>query len=858
MSVQFARYELEQGFIHNWIVAGPLPTPVLDLDRYQGAAYKLQIARHYYDANSGIAQAPVETESFELGEAKLTWNYVRCKDDHFVDCTAFYHTCHYLKTWAYTRIVSPSAQNVTCILTTNGPADVWLNGAHVHRQEHFHHQIPHRVSFQAELIEGHNEILVRFEEVAARECPYAMALQIVDVPAQTFVFIPTPHQGVARRQTVEKAIDAAYLDRDVFVWDDEITLHWSPDLAQSADITTRLQTPDGWIYSEGQPTVSAGHQLIVGTPYTIPEGAFDVFLFPTAREYYEGNLRLERKLALTSLKNKFSDSTYGTFEERRGEALLDAAKRETNVFSEIAKMALGYWADVKTDVVMQTMDGINQRKDCSDFYLVGLLGMLIRYGRDPQFPESLKQPLEDGVLNFKYWMDEPGQDAMCYWSENHQILFHACEVLAGQLYPERVFTNAKQTGKWHREKGERLALSWLQKRGAGGFREWDSNCYFEEDLLALSHLADLAETPAVYDLATVIMDKLFFTMAVNSYKGVFGSTHGRAYTEHVRGARGESTSGVSRLFWGMGAFNQKILATVSLACMTSYGFPLILGDIAAHLPDEMWNREQHAGKLVMECDTEVGEWNVNKVTYKTPDYMLCSAQDYRAGEPGYQQHIWQATLGPDAVIFVTHPSCINQENSHRPGFWHGNVILPRVAQWKEVLIAVHNIPANDWLGFTHAYFPAWAFDEHGLSHSRRMHGKWAFARKGDGYLAITAARGLDFIHRGDSAFRELRSHGRENIWVCQMGRAALDGDFKAFQEKILALDVKYDGLWVRCATLRGETLEFGWQGDFKRNGQVEPITGFKHYDNPYCVAELNSSQLEISFGEQAMRLNFSA
>jgi len=34
-----------------------------------------------------------------------------------------------------------------------------------------------------------------------------------------------------------------------------------------------------------------------------------------------------------------------------------------------------------------------------------------------------------------------------------------------------------------------------------GFDEWDSNCYFEEDLLALSHLIDLAENVQVRELA---------------------------------------------------------------------------------------------------------------------------------------------------------------------------------------------------------------------------------------------------------------------------------------------------------------------------------------------------------------------
>jgi hypothetical protein len=859
MSVYHVRYELENGFIHNWLVAGPQAVPVLDLDHFRGDDWKLQVARRYYEPDSAVTESPVENQPFRVGDAKLDWNYNRCDDDHFVDCTAFYHTCHYLRVWAYSQVVSPAAQQATCILTTNGPADVWLNGQHVHRQEHFHHQLPHSVSFQANLAQGPNEFLVRFEEVAARECPFAMALRVVGLSPQAYVFVPTFHEGVARRETVEKAIESAYVDRDVFVWDDPITVYWPQDMAVSSPLTLRLQKPPAWIYSEGRPTVSAGHKAPLAEPFQVPEGPSHVVLMPTLQEYYEGNLRVERKIALTTLRNKFSESPYGAFDERRVEALMDAAQREAerNVFSEIAKMALGAWADVKPDVVLKTIEGINQRQDCSDFYLVGLLGMLHRYGRDPSFPSSLQQPLEECVLNFKYWMDEPGSDAMCFWSENHQILFHTCEVLAGQLYPDRIFTNAGQTGRWHREKGERMALSWLLKRGAGGFSEWDSNCYFEEDLLALSHLADLSKSQPVYDLASVVMDKLFLTMAFNSYKGVFGSTHGRTYTSLIKGARLESTSGAGRLMWGMGAFNSHILATVSLACMETYGFPLLIGDIAADLPDEMWNRERHAGQLEPWCDLATGEWQVNKVTYKTPDYMLCSAQDYSPGQSGYQQHIWQATLGPDAVVFVTHPPCLSEEGSHRPNFWHGNVTLPRVAQWKDVLIAVHKLPDDDWLNLTHAFFPAWAFDEHVSRQDDDDH-VWAFARKGNGYLALTAAQGLEFMTRGDNAYRELRSHGQHNIWLCHMGRAALDGDFAQFQDKILGLDVSFGDLSVRCNTLRGETLAFGWQGPLMRNDKEQPITGFKHYDNPYCVADLPASQMVVRHGGQAMRLNFAA
>ena len=850
MPIFYAGYDLQNGYIHNWLVAGPKALPVPDLGRFRGNDIKLQIARHYYEADSGVTRRPVENEP--LGEGSdLAWTYYPCREDHFVDLSAFYHTCHYLRAWAYAILEAPAAQEVTLVLTTNGPADVWLNGRHVHRQEHQHAQIPRSVPFQAALEEGRNELLVRFEEVALRACPYAMALEVQGAAPGLRALVPTAHEGIERRQMLERVFAAAYLERDVYAYDHEIVVYWPPEMTEPPHMAVRLQTPSGRTYAETLQGGTAQKPVRLARAYQLPEGTYHAFLMPRPKEFHVGNLRIHRRVPLQAVRNRYSSGPYGTYEERRQEALLDAAQREQNVFSEIARMALGYWADVNQKAILETIEGINRRQDCSDFYLVGLLGMLHRYGHDPQFPEGLREPLAACILNFRYWMDEPGDDAMCFWTENHQILFHACEVLAGQLYPDHVFTNVGETGAWHRQKGERLALSWLQKRAAGGFREWDSNCYFEEDLLALSHLADLAESPQVYELASVVIDKMLFTMALNSFRGVFGSTHGRTYAPLIKGGRLEATAGIGRLLWGLGVFNQRILGTVGLACAEGYECPEIIRRIALDLPEELWNRERHAGEMAIECDREAGPWEVNKVTYKTPDYMLASAQDYHPGEPGVQQHIWQATLGPDAVVFVTHPPCLSEEGSHRPNFWHGNVVLPRVAQWKDVLIAVHSIPPGDWLGFTHAYFPLRAFDSYDLREG------WAFARLGEGYLALTATRGIELIRQGDSAYRELRSYGLQNVWLCHMGRSAQDGSFRDFQERILQLRPRFDGLSVTLPTLRGETLSFGWQGPLRVNGQEQPITGFRHYDNPYCAADLGAPCMDIRHGEEVLRLHLS-
>jgi hypothetical protein len=835
MPEHYLEYQLNKGFVHNWLVAGPYATPVLDLERFQGEDYKLQITQHHHRRLSEILEPPVEKGTFQIADQELAWQYYRCLDDHFVDVSVFHHTCHHLRTWAYSQVQAPSAGEVTLVLTTNGPADLWVNGQHAHRQEHFHHQDPCSASFQATLREGWNELLVRFEEVAVRECPYAMALQMVDlVEDKVPVRVPTYIEPVDIRLAYERTLGLAHSEADVLPIRQNITFHWNEDVDRRLQYTYQLQDWRNRIYLEGELVAESGADVTFGPVTATEPGWYDIVLRPRAVAYYEQGVRYLRRIPLYLTNIPYSSSPYGTYEARRQEALQYAVYQGQGLYAEIAKFAIGRWASVDDDVILDAIERINQRGDCSDFYLVGLLGLMYRHMDTGAFPSKLREPLKQCVLNFKYWHDEPGSDAMCYTTENHAILFHTCEILAGQLYPDLTFSNVDQTGSWHREKGERLAIEWLHQRGTTGFSEWDSNCYFEEDLLALSHLFDLAENDAVRELAAVVMDKLFFTMAVNSFRGIFGSTHGRTYAPMIKGAWFEATSPISRLMWGMGVWNDHIRGAVALAC-SSYEIPPIIPDIAAD-PSDIWQREHHPG--------------VDKVTLRTADYMLCSAQDYHPGEKGYQQHIWQATLGRDAVVFVTHPPCCSEEGSHRPNFWHGNYILPRVAQWGDVLLAIHDLPDDDWMGFTHAYWPVYAF------HEQTVEDGWACARLDDGYIALTAACGVELVTRGPSAYRELRSYGKQNVWLCHMGRAETDGSFEDFQREVQALDVRLDGLSAACHTLRGETLSLAWEGPFLVDGEEQPLHGFKHYDGPFCVADLGAEQMDVRYGEYILRLHF--
>ena len=848
MPVSYITYELHDGYIHNWLVAGPQIITIDNADFCITAEAKLRLAQDLYTADSGVTGQPVEPgpleeAEFTVGAYTARWAYSACAEDHFVDGDTLLAITepdpipHYARAWAYTEVITAHAGPVTLVMTTFGPVDVWVNNTHAYHQSAFGFQ---QTAFTVDLSEGHNAILVRFDQVRTDEDPLAMGLRVSDASDDMRVLIPTAIQDIDQRNYLESLFDTAYLDRDVFVWDEPVNVHWEARQGDPEDIIIRLQTPSGRIYAESLAVAASGDESPLIPAHQAPQGPLRCILMPPIESYFDHNIRVRRVFSLWGLGlAQYVDSPEDDIAKRRFEALQHAVRCKGDLFGETAKMALGMWEAIDLPVILQHIELVNQCAANSPLYLLGLLGMLRRWGNAPSFPKALNMPLKSCILKFAY--------AGLHYdtaSQSEQLLLSTCAIIAGQLYPTRRFKHSGQTGEWHVAQAKQQTLDWLHTRAMGGFAEWDSGLAFETILTALAHLMDLVESEPIWEMATVVMDKLLFTIALNSFHGILGGTQGRADAAGLYGGWLAPLGGTARLLWGMGILNQHLAAAVSLACMEDYELPPLLQEIATAAPEELWNREQH--------ELPDGK-RVNKVTYRTPDYMLGSAQDFRPGTPGTREHIWQATLGPGAVVFSNHPARSGATEAHVPGFWRGNGLLPRVAQHKDALIAVYHLPDDDWMGFTHAYFPTAEFNSYCIRKDQQGH-VWAFARKGEGYLAITAAQGCSLMTRGESAYRELRSPGKRNTWLCHMGRAAQDGDFETFQEHILALPVMFDDLAVTWTTLRGETLAFGWQGELQLDGQALPLVYPMHYQNPYCNVELHASQMEIKSANYLMRL----
>lgn len=240
---------------------------------------------------------------------------------------------------------------------------------------------------------------------------------------------------------------------------------------------------------------------------------------------------------------------------------------------------------------------------------------------------------------------------------------------------------------------------------------------------------------------------------------------------------------------------------------------------------------------------------VNKITYRTPDYMLSCAQDFRKGERGFQQHIWQATLADDAIVFTNHPGTLEEGNG-RPDLWSGNATFPRAVQYKNSLIAIYNIGHKCLVPYVHAFFPMDRFDE------VCEIGGWIFGRKGEGYIALRSQNGYRKTMEGKYAHKELICYSQKNIWICQMGSKKEDGRYEEFVAKLLRTELVFDGLNVVYRTTGGQTIKFGWEGSLIVDGKEVDIKNYKRFDNMYCQSEYMSGWYDITFRDKKTSIVF--
>ncbi len=842
--------------IKPWLLLGPfyedLSATVQGLSLFERAGAtvgRTALAEIVGEAQAILRASPAEGDVGVFRGQTMRWELARLPEN-YLSWGRYFISNHLAAAFLTTLLSAEQPGNCSwrLALGITSRAIVAINGVVVYDTDAHPVQAANGIyehRFEAALQPGENVVTVALFRIA-RMAQVGFRLEATDSAVTARVPLATTLTPEQRGQ-VEAQVASIRLGRDVFYGEHEVgfRLGVAPDGA--VPLTARLFADDGRVVAEVKP--AAAGPVSFGPGAALPDGRYRIectWADPAGRPFTSTSYAVHKVTPVPAMPglDRMAERKRMVLEHYAG-----FLRRESrpDIWREVARYALGRYDQVDESVIRDTCAFIAARKDCADFVIQGIL-RLMAWERDsgsPRLSPQIHAMMKDTVLGFKYWMDEPGDTVMYMGSENHRFLFHVAEWLAGLLFPTEEFTNSRQNGLFHSQKGYVYITEWLRQRGRFGFDEWHSNSYYPICIAPLINVYDFASHEGQYKLrqmAGAVLDYMFFNLAADSLNGVFGTTHGRSYGIYVKYPDFEGTSPTCWLLYGVGSMSAGSdgMAPVCIAS-SLYPLPKILADIAT-------DNEAVVESKIRQGILRTSARHADFVVYRTPDYLISGLQDHRKGEFESSTHVAQVTLGAKVVIFWSCPHTSGEGSGLRPDYWSGSTTLPRVIQHRNVMSLTWRLTWRAWM--SHCFFEQERFDE------VRFAGKWAFGRVGRGYVGIYSEHGFTIGEEGQYAGRELQCAAPENTWLVECGREADWGSFDAFVNALQSAEIAaQDGVISYASPSIGRFVT-GWDVRPTVNGQPIQLHGYPLVDSPWAHADFGSGELVIRHGEEEYEIWF--
>lgn len=784
----------------------------------------------------------------DAAAASGRWQRRHLLPDGLVDGSTFCFTPQYRLFYAATVVEVDQSEWRTLRVDSTGPYRLWVGGTLVATSDRVSYMHPVSQSHQLRLPSGSTEVVLATWQVAFREVRHVIRARVEGLPVR--VVLPEEgadeHVAATAEQVLESVGSTSWALRGP--GHDTVSLVGPPhtrllvrahdgpwrsvSLDEAGTANLRLDEEAG-----GAPVASAS---MLGTGETRLSVCLDHPQAPA-----------QRWMRVSSLPTDTRSEPRGDPRQWQQEVLEHVAGQDSNVATALALTAVDEGARVEPEHLRAALDRIGTRGDCADFEIVGLM---VLWHQVPQgrWAPGLRMQVQQALTSMKYWIDQPGLDAMCYFTENHQLVWHVAQRLAGSTFADLTFTVDGRSGAQHAEEGSDRARAWIQRKLAGGFSEFDSNAYLAIDTLALAALVELEPEEELRGAAEALLDLLLLTLCSNAWRGIHGAAHGRSYVPTLRSARTEETSPILRLVAGVGTLNTAVLPVTALATSRRYRIPSILRRIVGQPSAQWWGRQVYRGELVFERDLLSRPYGSDLRVYRTPNVCLSSVQDYRSGLPGLQEHVGGATLGPELQVFVTLPANEDTGSAARPNAWAGQLVLPRVRQHRTVMLTLYDPPEGTSVARPHLWLPEEQCDE-----VLRL-GDWLAGRRGSGYVAVATPGGLRPVLTGECAWQEHRPIADGLGWVTVVADAGTAGDFAGWVES-LAPPLTADG-GVRWCSPDGTAYDLPARGAFLVGGQaVDLVDGAlpapPRLDNPAVRASYDEDIVHARWGGSELVLD---
>lgn len=695
--------------------------------------------------------------------------------------SGFYFCPTYLRTYCWGILTAEKEEFAEFVLETCGGVTIWNNDEFVTDYIPFTRNMVKHTAIKIPLKKGENKLILCLDDLAERDTDYYFRLKYKGIQNLS-ILLPLPESvDLDKVYRYEKILDNICFEKETYI-SEPVNLAVPGQLLEN-DLLKMTIANGEWVEKmqhEGEEDPALCYNLkrdmrkvtLLEAKDMLP--GFYFFDF----ELKEGPVSVKRKLGNQIVWKELLVNGSEDSRERKKQ-LLDTIIHYSvdNSYKAAACFQTGYCLEDAEKMILNEIVGVNQRQDCSDFHFTTILFTYFRHG--DKMSDRLKSVIKDAALNYRYWIDEPGDDVMWFFSENHALLFHTCQYLAGLLFPEDLFTNSGKTGKEVSARGRELLEEWFEEFFREFITEWNSNAYIPVDVHGLATIYNITkEGDGLHEKAKKALDMVSYSLAVNAHKGAVMTSFGRTYEKEMKGNYNAGTTALLYLFYNAGYLARNGMGCVAVAS----------GDYEAPQEYRQYITLEEGQSLIFE-NTQGFEQHANLYTFKNNQVQLSTAIGFKPFQNGYQEHILQASIDETAQVFINHPGETHPYGSGRPNFWAGNSVLPLALQYENLAILVFHVPEENRIDYTHAYIPLSEFSQYkGQTDSVAL-------EKDGGYIGVKAMNEICLTKTGPVSHREFISRGRKNVWVVKVETEAQAGDFEDFFESVadISIDWKEDG-----------------------------------------------------------------
>ncbi|MFV0504960.1 MAG: hypothetical protein ACK5LT_13500 [Lachnospirales bacterium] len=752
-------------YIKRWLVKD-FPTVPFSIERYSD--------------NQLTFEKMMREEVFEeyLGELPNPYNdtfsYHYTGNDYFVDGSNFYPLPVKVERFAYTELQSKSEVNLPINVWTYSALEIWLNGEKILILDKPVYKPIIKKEIKLNLKKGLNKLFLRLVDLGVRDTRSLFGIEIF-------------HKNIINVLT---------------------ELHDFNKYIQAENYLENIKWNNGLIFSEATPfeiilEMSGKTQIIEknfkGT-IKIEDKVIKLFInfknhiCSKKCEFIE-NIKVEYLDSITSVKegrNKILELLWKfDFEIRPND-------NKFTIYHILCKLALGGKIEDSLKSIKNDLNLIESRIDCSDFLLIGIIRLMKNY----TLTKELSSEILDVIKNYRYWMDENGKDGMCFWSENHSLMFYGCQLIIGNTFPEELFYRSGRTGQEQYNLAYKKVEEWLDNVFEEGFEEFLSGSYMCVTTIALLNIIDFADDN-LSKKAICVLDILLTQLCKHTFKGTVISPQGRVYRDIIY----PFTQGEQSLINYISPLNTPYIYDmwISAFATTKYIIPEGINELinsSQNISYKNGNAEINLTKNEYFALTSVSSpksnnlraWdnicdiqNANKSSFhftKSLNEKFHGTTFFQPGVYGYQQHMWTLALDNDTLIFINHPGGTFDDSKMRPGYWYGNGIMPAIKQVNNYIMGIYNISHMHPIDFTHLFFPMKRFDK------VVEKGQWLFARKNKSFLGIwTSCKKEKF---NDVLYDcEFRMYNRRSAFVAVCDSTE-NCSFEEFMEKLLLIKVSFN------------------------------------------------------------------